>query len=164
MRLSSFVALVLSSTATSVLADSCKRWHTVQSGEICDSICQAESVALYQLFVLNPEIDAECTNLMPGQELCLAKPNEDCKQVYQVKPNDTCEEVSEAHGIKLATFFYNNPQVNQDCTNLYIDEVVCVAHDYINYDHGTTTPPPAPSMPSTALPAMPTDTDLPWCD
>jgi len=162
MRVSSFVALVLSSTATSVLAQSCKRWHTVQLGEVCDSICQAESVSLYQLAVMNPDINTECTNLMPGQELCLAKQGEDCQQVYQVIPNDTCEEVSEAHGIKLETFYLNNPQLDSSCTNLYIDEIVCVAHDFINYDHGTSGPPPAPSMPSTALPAM--STDLPWCD
>jgi hypothetical protein len=60
---------------------------------------------------------------MPGQELCLAKQGEDCQQVYQVKPNDICEEVSEAHGIKLETFYQNNPQLNSGCTNLYIDEV-----------------------------------------
>jgi len=161
MRLSAVVALVLSSTATSVLAH-CTRWHNVQSGEICDSICQAEHVSLYQLFALNPQINPECTNLMPDEKLCLAKQTEDCKQVYQVKPNDTCEQVAEAHGIELSTLYHNNPQLNHECTNLYIDEVVCVAHECIDYDHGTSAPPPPPSMPSTALPAAPTD--LPWCD
>ena len=60
---------------------------------------------------------------MPEQKLCLAKKNEDCKQVYRVKPNDYCELVAEAHGIELSTLYHNNPQLNHDCTNLYIDEV-----------------------------------------
>ena len=77
----------------------------------------------YQLMVLNPGINDECTNLMPDQTLCVAMPNEDCQQVYTVVPNDTCEEVAEGHGITLKTFYHNNPLLNHDCTNLYIDEV-----------------------------------------
>jgi len=124
-----------------VLAQSCTRTHVVKSGEVCDSICRDEGVSLcvtqptygvlanadsrrsYQLMVLNPEINDECTNLMPDEALCLAKSNEDCQQVYTVVPNDTCEEVADGHGVDLETFYLNNPLLNHDCTNLYIDEV-----------------------------------------
>lgn len=165
MRYSSFVAIALSFTSatTAVLAYSCTRTHDIKSGEICDSICREESVSLYQLMVLNPQINEECTNLVPGSSLCLAQPGEDCQQVYTVVPNDTCEKVAEAHGIDLETFDYNNPHLDPACTNLYIDEVVCVAPKRIDYhsSHPNGTPAPIP-MPSTALPASPTD--LPWCD
>jgi len=161
MRFSSFVAIALS--FTTVLAQSCTRSHVVNSGEICDSICESEGVSLYQLMHLNPQIDQECSNLMPGETLCLATPSEDCKQVYTVVPNDTCGEVAEAHGVDLETFYSNNPLLSHDCDNLYIGEVVCVAHDRIDYQNNQpgSTPSTVP-MPATALPAKPTD--LPWCD
>ena len=88
------------------------------------------SIVSYQLIILNPQIDPVCSNLMPGEELCLAKKGEDCKKVYQVQPNDSCDEVAEAHGIDLSTLFHNNPQLNKDCTNLYIDEV-CLSNVHV---------------------------------
>jgi hypothetical protein len=161
MRYSSFVAIALS--FTSALAFQCTREYNVVSGDICDSVCQKEGVSLYQLMALNPTINEECTNLVPGSSLCLASPGQDCQQVYTVVPNDTCEKVASAYGVDLKTFYYNNPLLNSaDCSNLYIDEVVCVAPHRVEYNNKYSgTPSPVP-MPSTALPASPTD--LPWCD
>jgi hypothetical protein len=137
---------------SAVLAHSCTRTHVVKSGEICDEICQVEGVSKCvtqptydvladadprrssQLMMFNPEINDECTNLMPGQVLCLAKPNEDCRQVQTVEPNDTCD----IYGVDPATFYSNNWILDRDCTNLYIG-MVCF-YLFVEYDPNIHTP------------------------
>jgi len=163
MLLSSVAVLLFSSVVTSVLATSqtCTRTYTVQQGDICDSISAAQHASTYQLAVLNPKINAECSNLVPGQPLCLGSAGEDCTDTYVVEPNDTCDKVATAHKIDTAILYSNNPQLNKKCDNMYIGEVLCVA--------GTGVAPPLPSgtvpattIPATAYPAQ--STDLPYCD
>jgi hypothetical protein len=74
---------------------------------------------------LNPGINEECSNLMPGQPLCLGTAGEDCTDTYVVQPNDTCEEVADAHKVDLGVLYHNNPQLHTKCDNLYVGEV-CV--------------------------------------
>jgi len=164
MLLSTIVTLIFSSAVGSVLAQSqsCTRTHTVEEGEICDGISAANNVSTYQLAVLNPVINAGCTNLMPGQVLCLGTADDDCSTTYVVKPNDDCYEVAAAYNIDLGVLYHNNPQINGECSNMYIGEVLCVAST------GVAPPPPsgllpAATIPPTAQPAKPTG-DLPWCN
>lgn len=90
---------------------------------------------------------------------------------------DTCDAVAAAHNVNTTLLYENNPQINPECTNIYIGEVLCVASSVI-------VPPPAGGksfpMPSTATPANPAytpapstdggddsyddDDSLPWCD
>lgn len=95
---------------------------------------------------------------------------------------DTCDAIAAAKNVNTTLLHENNPQINPDCTNIYIGEVLCVASSVI-------IPPPVsgkpfPPMPSTATPAVPTNTpppsnnnnnggddnndddddDLPYCD
>ena len=89
---------------------------------------------------------------------------------------DTCDAISAAHQINTTLLYENNRQIDPECTNIYIGEVLCVAS-------AVTVPPPAggepssyPPVPSTATPANPSRTsgpsveasddeeDLPWCD
>jgi hypothetical protein len=105
---------------------------------------------------------------------------------------DTCEAIATAHNVNTTLLHENNPQIDHDCSNIYIGEVLCVAPKVI-------VPPPAGDkpfpIPSTATPAVPhktpdpqvktpeptktpkpeytpkpeddgndDDEDLPWCD
>ena len=91
---------------------------------------------------------------------------------------DTCDAVAAAHNVNTTLLYENNPQIDPECSNIYIGEVLCVAGK-------VTIPPPASGkpfpMPSTAIPAVPSktpeptttskpdqgdddDEDLPWCD
>jgi hypothetical protein len=72
---------------------------------------------------LNPGINAQCSNLMPGQPLCLGTAGADCDDTYVVEPNDTCEKVAAAHKTDLGVLYHNNPQLNAKCDNMYIGEV-----------------------------------------
>jgi len=165
MFFSFIVALVFASAGVSVLAQSsCTRTHTVALGEICDGISAATNTSTYQLAVLNPSINAGCTNLVPGQVLCLGSPGHDCCTTYVVEPNDDCYKVADAHHIDLHMIYQNNPQLDAKCDNMYIGEVLCVAPTELAPPLPSNVPLPATSIPSTAQPALPTDTDLPWCD
>ena len=140
----------------------------------------------YQLAVINNGIiDDECSNLMPNQRICLGYEGEDCTTVYSklfnfllvrsltrptaVVGGDTCDAIAAAHNVNTTLLYENNRQINPECTNIYIGEVLCVASKVI-------VPPPADGksfpIPSTATPANPSktpepnddDEDLPWCD
>jgi len=166
MLVFSLVAVAFSSVFVPALAQSCTRTYTVQGGDICDSISASNQVSTYQLAVLNPVINPSCTNLSPGQTLCLGNTGQDCTTTYVVKPNDDCDIVASNNNINTTVLSLNNPQLNADCSNLYIGEVLCVAGTVIVPPNPSGNVMPATSIPTTALPARPTDDDdeLAWCD
>lgn len=43
----------------------------VQDGDYCDSVSSAQNIALKDFYFLNPEINANCTNLLPGLAYCV---------------------------------------------------------------------------------------------
>ncbi|KAF8625328.1 hypothetical protein AX17_006870 [Amanita inopinata Kibby_2008] len=153
------VAFFLPFVAQSVLATAgCTRSYTVKDGDICDSISAAKNVSTYQLAVVNHgQINPDCADLTPGQTLCLGRTGEDCNTTYVVVPNDTCDDIQSRTGVNSTILHLNNPQINEECTNIYIGEVLCVGQ--------TVQVPPAPGngqpavvAPSTAIPANPSAT------
>jgi hypothetical protein len=150
-----FLALPL--FAHSVFAKDCTRKYTVQEGDICDSISAAHNVSTYQFSVANSDtIDSTCSNLVPGKEYCLGYAGEDCQTTYTVVPDDSCEQIAANHQINGTILRSNNPQINSECSNIYVGEVLCVAN--------TVQVPPVPAggnvpgatIPVTAAPAKPT--------
>lgn len=131
----------------------CTRTYTIKEGDVCDSISAANNVSTYQLAVVNPKIDGGCDNLQIGDTLCLGLTGQDCTTTYVVQPNDDCDIITSNHGVNSTMLYANNPQINPDCTNLYVGEVLCAA--------GTFAAPPVPSsmpaatIPATATPAIP---------
>jgi len=134
--------------AQPVMAADCARSYTVQQGDICDSISAAKNVSTYQLAINNiQQIDSQCTNLVPGETLCLGyKDAEDCKTTYVVKADDDCEAISKSFGLNSTILTLNNPQIDNECGNLYIGEVLCTSK--------TVEVPVAPS--GAAKPVKPT--------
>ena len=43
--------------------------YEVQSGDSCSSIATSNDLTLDEFFELNPDIDEDCTNLQPGDEV-----------------------------------------------------------------------------------------------
>ncbi|KAI0339351.1 hypothetical protein BDW22DRAFT_1336613 [Trametopsis cervina] len=148
---------------TAAAAD-CTRQYTVKAGDICDSISAANNVSTYQLATVNPGIDTRCSNLQPGEVVCLGHANEDCSTTYVVQPNDSCEIITSKHGINSTTLWFNNPQINEDCTNIYVGEVLCTGQEFAAPAPGASIP--ATTIPPSATPAVPkaSTSDLPWCD
>lgn len=78
----------------------------------------------YQLAVVNSNvIDPACDNLVPGESICLGWEGEDCTDTYVVNLGDDCDDVAYAFNLNSTIFNANNPQLNEDCTNMYIGEV-----------------------------------------
>lgn len=116
----------------------CAREYTVQAGDYCDAISAAHNVSSYQLAVSNYQtINDGCTNLAVGQVICLGETGADCATTYSVKTGDYCDLIASNNGINSTLLMTNNPQIDDNCYNLYVGEVLCVAKDVL------VTPPPA---------------------
>jgi len=133
-------ALSILFLASAALAQSpaCARTYTVQDGDYCDLISAANNASTYQLAEANYQtINDACTNLQVGQQLCLGNVGSDCQTTYVVKQGDYCDLISQNNAINTTLLMTNNPQIDDNCYNLYIGEVLCVA------DSVLVTPPPA---------------------
>ncbi|KAI0344013.1 hypothetical protein BDW22DRAFT_1116267 [Trametopsis cervina] len=112
----------------------CARTYTVRPGDTCDAISAIESVSSFQLAEVNRDtIDPLCDNLFVGEPLCLGIVGQDCTSVHQVVTGDTCATIATAAGIELSTLLANNPNVNSACTNIHLDEVLCIDSGVIPY-------------------------------
>ncbi|KAI0361843.1 hypothetical protein OH77DRAFT_1444780 [Trametes cingulata] len=164
--------------AQAAFAASCTRQYTVQEGDWCDTISAANNVSTYQLAVVNAgTVDSACNNLQVGQVLCLGTEGEDCKDTHVVQPDETCDGIAGTYGINSTVLHGNNPQLNSECDNLYIKEVLCVAKTIAVPAVPSGSATPAVTIPATATPAKASssapaatsaadedDEDLPFCD
>ncbi|KAG7440520.1 uncharacterized protein BT62DRAFT_937919 [Guyanagaster necrorhizus] len=145
----SFAIVALPFVARSVVAQ-CTRNYTIQDGDICDSISAANNVSTYQLATINAGyINSACSNLEIGANICLGYSGEDCTETYVVEADDTCEGITTKFTVDEATFYNNNPNINDQCTNIYIGEVLCVASTI-------AVPPAGSSVAATAIPSTAT--------
>ncbi|KAG8911284.1 hypothetical protein FRC00_006768, partial [Tulasnella sp. 408] len=133
------VALVLAGfVAAESTIPGCAREYTVQEGDYCDKISAAHNVSSYQLAVSNYQtINDGCTNLVPGQVICLGLTGADCAETYSVQSGDYCDLIASNHGVNSTLLMANNPQIDDNCWNLYVGEVLCTSKDLL------VTPPPA---------------------
>ncbi|EJD01864.1 uncharacterized protein FOMMEDRAFT_123923 [Fomitiporia mediterranea MF3/22] len=130
-------ALLISSlSAVNAQTGQCARTYVVQAGDNCDTIAAAQHVSTFQIHFVNPQINDACTNLAVDQVLCLGIVGQDCTTTAVVNSGDTCTSIEATARIPDATLKANNPNVNADCSNLRIGEVLCTSFQVFNY---TTT-------------------------
>jgi LysM repeat protein len=158
-------ALPLFTQGVAATSGDCTRTYTVKSGDTCNSIGAAQGASTYQILAINPEIDYKCENLMPDQSICLGTEGADCTDTYVVKSGDTCHKIATAHGVNTTQLYTNNPNIDENCHNIYTGEVLCVGGDHVapdvpkdffknetiatNEDPQPNTPYVPPSTPST---------------
>ncbi|KAI0329340.1 hypothetical protein GY45DRAFT_1325117 [Cubamyces sp. BRFM 1775] len=112
----------------------CSRFFEVSPGDTCDGISAQTSTPSFQLLLDNPGvINAACSNLMPGEILCLGVVGQDCTDVHVVQPGDVCVNIANEAGILLSTLLANNPNVNSACSNLHVGEVLCTANEIFGF-------------------------------
>ncbi|TIA88383.1 hypothetical protein E3P99_02664 [Wallemia hederae] len=122
----SIKSLALASVVATAAA-TCTRTYTVKGDEYCDQISAAQGISTYQLAANNfDKINEDCTNLQAGEQLCLGWPGSDCTETYVVKENDTCDSIAYHNQINTTVLWLNNPQIDEACGNVYVDEVLCV--------------------------------------
>ncbi|KAI9566297.1 hypothetical protein HD554DRAFT_2025728 [Boletus coccyginus] len=115
------------STTGSAVPNNCARTYVVKMGDSCDSICDSQGVSTYQLkSVNNGIINPVCNNLgaLAGKTICLGIKRQDCLNTYVIKPNDNCDSIAAAFGIATSTLLSNNPNVLEDCSTIYLNEVI----------------------------------------
>ncbi|KAG1446998.1 hypothetical protein G6F46_011749 [Rhizopus delemar] len=66
-----------------------------------------------------------------------------CSKTYIVKNGDTCSKIDKAFGLTFSKLRKWNPSINSRCTNLYIDQVLCLSapvtkSSAVNVGHKTT--------------------------
>ncbi|KAJ6507000.1 glycoside hydrolase superfamily [Mycena sanguinolenta] len=130
------------SGGTSPPSSGCAQNYTVVSGDTCSIIESKTGLNDTQLRALNPEINDDCTNLQLGEILCVndgsggTSPPSDCTQNYTVVSGDTCSIIETKTGLNDTQLRELNPEINDDCTNLQLGEILCV-----NDGTGGTSPP-----------------------
>ncbi|KAL1640089.1 hypothetical protein SLS58_007356, partial [Diplodia intermedia] len=118
--------------------------YTVQENDTCWSIVNdhAPDITMAQLRSWNYNINNKCGNLgqLVGDQICIsattAAPeptnaangtNTYCGKYYTVVEGDYCALVSSQNGIALSDFYFLNPEIDANCTNLELAKAYCVA-------------------------------------
>jgi LysM repeat protein len=122
-----YTVALLAIFAQSAFAATCSRTYTIVAGDYCDKISQAQKVSTYQLSAINPSIiNKGCSNLTPGESICLGFVGEDCSTTQVVQPGDTCTGIADANALNTTILYLNNPQLDKSC-NIYVGEVLCTS-------------------------------------
>lgn len=72
-----------------------------------------------------------------------------------VVDGDNCATISKEYGISRADFLTWNPDVGTNCTNLWLDNYVCVEASPSSNPSPTTTLSPSPTSEATPTPTLP---------
>jgi len=131
--LSVFTLLSLGALAVAQ-TPACVRNYTVVPGDICINISAKTSTSTFQLANANVGvIDADCTNLVAGEVICLGRAGQDCRTTTVVESGDVCVGIAAAAGIPLSLLLHNNPNVDSQCSNIFPNEVLCTSSQTFNY-------------------------------
>ncbi|KAI0451611.1 hypothetical protein F5B21DRAFT_507095 [Xylaria acuta] len=125
--------------------ENCTATYTVQSGDNCNVIRDrfGDIFTLTEFYSWNPEVDSFCSNLFPGEVVCVGAGNptgappacavpvkpgliSNCDSCYKVVTGDSCSRIVSVNKISLAEFLAWNPDLNSVCTNLEIGYNYCV--------------------------------------
>ena len=159
------------------MVNNCDVFHMVGEGDQCAAIAKQYGITLSQLVEYNPEVKADCTGLWLGYYVCvsvigvdpsstitppptttptngIATPTpirpgmvDNCDTFYKVEEGDVCSDIAQNYGITLGQFVKYNPEVNADCSGLWLGYYVCVS---IIGD--SPTPPTTTSTPTNGVP------------
>ncbi|CCM05677.1 uncharacterized protein FIBRA_07908 [Fibroporia radiculosa] len=142
------------------LAQTCARSYTVQEGDDCNSISAAHNSSTYQLATVNSgTVNSDCSNLVPGESLCLGWVGSDCSNTYVVDLGDDCDTIASTFNINTTLLYENNPNIDSSCDNIYVGEVLCVANDVDVPVAGSASSAPVSTVPaSTPVSSTPAST------
>ncbi|KAI1171965.1 hypothetical protein F4777DRAFT_590888 [Nemania sp. FL0916] len=137
-------------TALPAASKPCASNYTVQSGDDCHSISEAQGVSTNEMLYLN-SLEAGCTNFPdPGTSLCMPPTCE----IYTVQANDTCWGITDAYNntFTISQLVSWNIDISRGCDNLEMltGFQICVSY-----------PGSAPEVTATAPPATATLAPIP---
>ncbi|KAI1842156.1 hypothetical protein JX265_005733 [Neoarthrinium moseri] len=119
--------------------------YVVQPGDYCNKIRDHfnDVWSLEDFYKWNPQVDSFCSNLYPGEVVCVGTKDSptippscpvpvqpglvsNCVKCYTIKENDNCGAIELAQGISDEDFRLWNPSINAACSNLLINNNYCV--------------------------------------
>ncbi|KAJ6007240.1 hypothetical protein N7540_011216 [Penicillium herquei] len=131
----------------------CANWDT-QIGHV---ICLSNPLGY-----VSPSVTANVSAAITAASVptdAMTGSNTDCAQWYEVSPGDYCAMLTMKFAIALSDFYFLNPEVNSNCSNLWSNQSYCVeaVGDISTYPG---------YLPTTATPTMPSTTGntLIWSD
>ncbi|EAW24579.1 uncharacterized protein NFIA_041570 [Aspergillus fischeri NRRL 181] len=163
----------------------CAQWYNVSAGDYCSMTAVKYGITLNDFYFLNPEIDANCTNLWADVYYGMSDSNTttsisttvptsssatstgppgptqtgvvaNCQQWYVARTGDTCYDIAATYGITLDQFYAWNPAVGSDCSGLRASYAYCVMTPATS-----STTIPATSITTSATPPAATQAGIP---
>lgn len=110
--------------------------YTVKSGDSCESIAAANSMAIDNLLYLNG-LDLACETLTVGSSLCI---RDSCK-LYKLQAQDTCKNIVSDRGFTMTELVHWNPILEAGCDDLKAlrGRTICITPPgSYSYDVATT--------------------------
>ncbi|RAH78658.1 hypothetical protein BO86DRAFT_402605 [Aspergillus japonicus CBS 114.51] len=134
------------------MTDNCGKFDLVQPGDSCEGIAAKHDIQLSTFYTWNPAVNSSCADLDVGYYVCdqtlgytapttptaaagnaLNTPTPfepemvaGCTAFYFVRSGDTCPAIASSHGITVGDIEQWNPKVGSACTDLWLDEYICV--------------------------------------
>ncbi|KAH9206729.1 hypothetical protein DL95DRAFT_347253 [Leptodontidium sp. 2 PMI_412] len=145
----------------------CGKYYTVVTGDDCSLIVLNNTITLSLFEAINPSINANCTNLVPGLAYCVS-PTADwnttstttttsgyvsppdptptgttsyCYVWHVIVANDNCDLLESEYGITFTQLQQWNPNLNSTCGNLILGDAYCVSGDAAISRTSTTSNP-----------------------
>lgn len=133
----------------------CGRYYVVQSGDDCSLIALNNTIAISLFEEINPSVNANCSNLVPGLSYCVfptanwnstnttttttttatyitapapapSGTTDDCYKWHVIVSGDYCGLLENEYGITFAQLQFWNPSLNSTCGNLILGDAYCV--------------------------------------
>ncbi|PYI34977.1 hypothetical protein BP00DRAFT_306095, partial [Aspergillus indologenus CBS 114.80] len=134
------------------MTDKCSKFDLFQSGDSCEAIAAKHEIQLSTFYTWNPAVSSSCGDLDVDYYVCVQArgytapttptaaagnaitsptPFEPervagCTAFYFVRSGDTCPAIASSHGITVGDIEQWNPKVGSACTDLWLDEYICV--------------------------------------
>ncbi|KAF7184685.1 hypothetical protein CNMCM7691_006047 [Aspergillus felis] len=150
----SYVQDKFPTTGTLCIENKCQT-HVLAPNDTCASIAAAAGIWQVQLLTWNPNINPFCR---PVPDNVGPNVNARCGRYYAIAEGEDCATITLKFNIGLNDFIFLNPDVNANCTNLWLNYSYCVQpvgeiSTYPGYLPGpTATRPPFTAGPSTSIP------------
>jgi LysM repeat protein len=181
-------AAPVSTSPPNIVSDTelgCTKNYTVQAGDTCASIANANSITVAQFLEWNSLINPGCTNIQLNTAYCIAGTDSGgtaatsaqntatstsstipgaatgCNKWYRVQPGDTCASIANANSITTEQILAWNSKINPGCTNILLNGTYCIAGTNSGGTNNAGTTAQATSALNTAIGVASTATTSP---
>lgn len=125
----------------SVYDSTCWKSTLVSSNQTCDLLAAANNITTYDILNLNFDLDSDCSNVYPGDTICLQGvriPDLSpppivpvCTANYTVASGDSCSTIAQKYSTYVSQIVALNPTLNYQCTNIAVGQVLCTENSIV---------------------------------